>query len=315
MKSIKNFDGRIPRVTLEQWRVVEAIVRFGSYALAAKVLNRSQSSVSYMMARMKEQLGFPLFEIDGRRAKLNSAGESLLRYAQELLSDAFKIEDMAASLKKGWESDVYLAVEAALPYEILIEAIRSFSIQAKTTQVKIAEEVLSGVEEALENGEADLAIASVVQPGFIGEHLLSLIFVPVAHPSHPLHHLGRLPDAQDLAREVQVIVSDSGVRQPRDIGLFGTAHRLTLTSGVAKIAMIRAGMGFGWLPLHSVADDLDRGVLKKLELFGGSQREVPLYLVIGKPRIAGPATLILAECIRRVVSEIKLPGIRSLRNV
>ncbi|MDE3020734.1 MAG: LysR family transcriptional regulator [Pseudomonadota bacterium] len=315
IKSIENIDVKIPRVTLEQWRIFDAIVRFGGYAQAAEALNKSQSSLSYMIGCMQEQLGFSVFKLEGRRARLNSAGESLLRYARELLTDALEIEEVAASLKKGWESDIYLAVEAALPYEIMTETLRIFMPQAKTTEVKIAEEVLSGTEEALVQGDADLAITSTVLPGFMGEHLLSLIFVPVAHPEHRLHHLGRSPELEDLMREVQVVVSDSGLRQPRDSGVFGTTHRLTLTTGEAKLAMIRAGIGFGWLPLHSVVNDFESGTLKVIELIEGRQREVPLYLVLGKSRFAGPATLLLAECIRNAVKKVSLEGIRIIKSI
>jgi DNA-binding transcriptional LysR family regulator len=59
---------KIPRSTLEQWQVLQAIVECGGYAQAAEALHRSQSSVSYMVAKLQEQLGVELLEIDGRRA-------------------------------------------------------------------------------------------------------------------------------------------------------------------------------------------------------------------------------------------------------
>ena len=40
----------------------------GGFAQAAEALHRSQSSVSYTVARMQDQLGVPLLRIDGRKA-------------------------------------------------------------------------------------------------------------------------------------------------------------------------------------------------------------------------------------------------------
>ena len=65
---------KAPRVTLDQWRTLQAVVDHGGFAQAAEALHRSQSSVSYTVARMQDQLGVPLLRIDGRKAVLTEAG-------------------------------------------------------------------------------------------------------------------------------------------------------------------------------------------------------------------------------------------------
>ena len=57
---------KAPRVTLEQWRVLQAVVDHGGFAQAAEALHKSQSSISYTVAKLQEQLGFPLLAIEGR---------------------------------------------------------------------------------------------------------------------------------------------------------------------------------------------------------------------------------------------------------
>ena len=56
----------MPRVTLEQWRVLQAVVDEGSYARAAEALARSQSSISYAIQRLQEQLGTQVLRLRGR---------------------------------------------------------------------------------------------------------------------------------------------------------------------------------------------------------------------------------------------------------
>ena len=68
----------IPKVTLDQWRVLQSIIDEAGFAQAAEALHRSQSSVSYAARRLQETLGVKLLEIQGRRALLTSAGQSLL---------------------------------------------------------------------------------------------------------------------------------------------------------------------------------------------------------------------------------------------
>ena len=72
---------KAPRVTLDQWRTLQAVVDHGGFAQAAEALHRSQSSVSYTVARMQEQLGAPLLRIDGRKAVLTEAG----KFCEEVL--------------------------------------------------------------------------------------------------------------------------------------------------------------------------------------------------------------------------------------
>jgi len=60
-----------PRVSLEQWRTLQAVIDCGGYAQAAVQLHRSQSSVSYAVKRLQQQLGISLMHIEGRKAVLN----------------------------------------------------------------------------------------------------------------------------------------------------------------------------------------------------------------------------------------------------
>jgi Bacterial regulatory helix-turn-helix protein, lysR family len=53
--------------TLDQLKVFLTIVETGSFAAAARALNRATSVVSYAVANLEAQLGFPLFDRDSTR--------------------------------------------------------------------------------------------------------------------------------------------------------------------------------------------------------------------------------------------------------
>lgn len=78
----------LPRISLDQWRALVAVVDTGSYARAAETLHKTQSSVSYAIQRIEEQLGVPAFRIEGRRAVLTPAGRVLYRRGGALLREA-----------------------------------------------------------------------------------------------------------------------------------------------------------------------------------------------------------------------------------
>lgn len=288
---------KAPRVTLEQWRTLQAVVDHGGFAQAAEALHRSQSSVSYTVARMQEQLGVPLLEIVGRKAELTEAGEALLRRSRHLIKEARQLEELAWNMDQGWEAEVQLVVEAAYPTERLARALEAFIPQSKGCRVQLREEVLSGVEELLHSGNADLAISGIIIAGYLPQQLNATEFVAVAHPQHPLHQLKRTLTHTDLEGHLQVVIRDSGQRQPRNEGWLGAEQRWTVTSLYTAAKLVSGGLGFAWLPQHDIADQLQRGNLAVLPLAQGSHRAAPMYLYANKDKPLGPAARILADLI------------------
>jgi len=290
---------KAPRVTLDQWRTLQAVVDHGGFAQAAEVLHRSQSSVSYTVARMQEQLGVPLLRIDGRKAVLTDAGNVLLRRSRQLVKQASQLEDLAQHMEQGWEAEVRLVVDAAYPNVRLVRALTAFMPQSRGCRVRLREEVLSGVEEVLKGGMADLAISALNIPGFLGAEMSTVEFVAVAHPEHALHRLQRVVTFQDLETQMQVVIRDSGRQQPRDVGWLGAEQRWTVGSLATAATFTSNGLGFAWLPRHLIERELADGLLKLLPLDQGGRRNPRFYLYSNKDKPLGPATQILVELIQR----------------
>ncbi|TBU98170.1 LysR family transcriptional regulator [Stutzerimonas kirkiae] len=287
-----------PRVTLEQWRTLQAVVDHGGFAQAAEGLHRSQSSVSYTVARMQEQLGVPLLRIEGRKAVLTDAGEVLLRRSRQLVSQAGQLEELAQQMEQGWEAEVRLVVDAAYPNALLVHTLTEFMPRSRGCRIRLREEVLSGVEEVLKDGSADLAVSGLNITGYLGSELCAVEFIAVARHDHPLHRLQRKLSVQDLQGHMQVVVRDSGQRQPRDAGWLGAEQRWTVGSLATSVAFVSSGLGFAWLPRHMMERELEDGTLRPLPLVQGSIRRILFHLYTNHAKPLGPATRILMELFR-----------------
>lgn len=279
----------LPRTTLEQWAVLATVFDRGGFAQAAVALNRSQSAVSYAVARLQESLGVALMSSQGRKAALTPHGETLLRRARPLLQELSTLEDLAHSLQRGWESQLKLVVDLAFPRERLLRIVAELGVACPHTQLQLADAVLSGAEEAITRQSADIVVTSRVPPEYLGDFLLDVPFVAVAHPDHALMQLQRPLLASDLAHHTQVVVRDSGEEQPRDEGWLGAERRFTVSSMEASLAMVSAGLAFAWLPEHLVAPAIAAGSARTLPLATGALRNVSLYLVLVRAAVAGPA--------------------------
>jgi DNA-binding transcriptional LysR family regulator len=289
----------LAKTSLEQWAVLAAVVDQGGYAQAATFLHRSQSAVSYAVGRLQEELDLSLLVIEGRKAVLTPHGQTLLKRARGVLRDLDTLEMLARTLKQGWEPALTLVVDAAFPREHLLKIVAELQQLCPNTEMQLSDAVLSGAEEAIADGLADVVVTAHVPTGHFGEFLTDVRFVAVARPDHPLFAIDHPLTFADLSRHVQVVVRDSGVKHPRDEGWLGADRRCTVSSMEASLATVRAGLAYAWLPEHVVAESLQSGALKPLPLATGKERRVPLHLVLVRPDLAGPAARAAIECFQR----------------
>jgi DNA-binding transcriptional LysR family regulator len=289
----------LARTSMEQWAVLASIVDEGGFAPAAEALHKSQSAVSYAVARLQEALDLPLLEVDGRKAVLTPHGKTLLKRARPLLRDLETLEELAHTLKQGWEPELKLVVDVAFPRERLLDTIAELQQLCPNTEMQVSDAILSGAEEAIIDSSADVVVTAHLPPDCLGELLLTINFIAVAYPRHPLFALDRALTADDLIRHVQVVARDSGVKHPRDEGWLGAERRCTVNSMEASLATVKAGLGYAWLPEHMISEPIRQGTLRTLPLAIGSSRAVPLHLVLVRPETAGPAARTAVEIFQR----------------
>ena len=292
-----------PRISLEQWRALVAVVEAGGYAQAAERLEKSQSAVTYAVQKLESVLGVKAFEILGRRARLTTTGQLLYRRAKSLLEEAEAAERAARTLAAGWEAEIRLAVEIIFPTYVLLDALARFGTEAPHTHVELFESVLGGTQEALLEKRVDLAVSPQVPPGFHAESLMRLRFVPVAHPDHPLHRMERPLSMRDLRQHRQIVVRDTGSARKAGALVLEAKQRWTVGHMATSILAVRAGHGFAWFPEDKIRLELEDGSLARLPLAEGGDRYAELYLVHGDHEGAGPGTRRLAELLRETVAQ------------
>jgi DNA-binding transcriptional LysR family regulator len=291
-----------PRISLEQWRSLLAVVDAGGYAQAAAVLHKSQSAVPYAVQKMESLLGVKIFEVIGLKAHLSATGQVLYRRAKALLEEAGALETAAGSLAAGWEPELRLAVEIVFPTWLLLDCLGRFGKERPDTRIELYETVLSGTEEALLERRVDFAIGSTVPAGFAGDRLMPMRFIAAAHPDHPLHRLGRDLTLQDLRKFRHLVIRDSG-SQRRGGTWLGAEQIWTVSQKATSIHAATLGLGFAWFPEDTIRSELADGSLAPLPLREGGERWADLYLVFADRDYAGPGALRLAEIIRGAVAE------------
>ena len=285
------------RISLEQWRSFTAVVDAGGYAQAAEALNKGQSTITYAVKKLEETLNVSAFEIKGRRAVLTSTGELLYQRALHLLEEAARLEQAAKSVSAGWEPVIGLSVEVLYPTWLLLQGLAEFGEESSHTHIELYESVMGGTQENLLQGRAAMALTPNVPVGFQGEPIMSLKFLPVAHPEHALHQLNRKLSSKDLRRHRHLIVRESGSQRSSALGI-QSEQRWTVSNMPTSIGAACRGYGYAWFPVHKIQRELAEGELKPLPLAGGGERILTMYLVLADPEGAGPGVKRLAEILR-----------------
>jgi DNA-binding transcriptional LysR family regulator len=122
-----------------------------------------------------------------------------------------------------------------------------------------------------------------VNPDAIERHWLREAgMVPVCAPSHPLASTPGPISVDEFGRHVQIVVTDNqpGAEKTQQ-GVAGKRQWLVNDLG-AKRDLLRAGLGWGHLPRHFVAEDLVSGQLVELERRAWHMR--PLTFVVSQRR-------------------------------
>ena len=280
-------------VTLDQLRTFIAAVDEGSFSAAGRKLRRAQSVVSQTLANLEAQLGIKLFDRSARYPRLTEEGRSLLPDARAVADNIDGFKARAQSMREGLEPELAVAVDVMYPMDCLARAATHSRKSYPHTPLRLYVEAMGGVIQPVLDRLCSIGIAGslpIITDELQSEPLTELAFVTVVSPSHPLATRRGIVPTSALVKQVQLVLSDRSVlTKGRDFGVLSPLTWRLADLG-AKLAFLKAGLGWGHMPLHMVKADLDEGTLIKIRVEGVA-REVlmPMRMVFRKDAPPGPA--------------------------
>jgi DNA-binding transcriptional LysR family regulator len=259
----------LDNLSLDQLRTFIAAADAGSFSAAGRKLGRAQSVVSQTLANLEAQSGVRLFDRAGRYPVLTDDGRALLADARAVVERADAFKARAKDLAGGLEPELSVVVDVMFPMPVLTCAVAAFQAEFPRIPLRILVEALGAVVEPVLDGRCAFGVMGslpMASPEITGERILATRMVTVAAPSHPLAASpGPIPTAV-LGEHLQLVLTDRSVlTQGREFGVF-SAKTWRLADLSAKHAFLRAGLGWGSMPLWAVQADLDGGVLVRLAI-------------------------------------------------
>jgi len=286
--------------TLDQLKVFMTVVDAGSFAAAARKLNRATSVVSYTIANLESQLGVSLFDREStRKPQLTDAGHTVLAEARTVSSGVDELRAKVKGLLQGLEAEVHLVLDVMLPTERVVDALTAFRAEFPTVALRLHVETLGAVTQLVLDRVATVGVSGPL-PGLaditgierigIGDVTL----VPVAAPGHPLARAGKRKPGE-VRDHIQLVLTDrSSLTKSTDFAVV-SPRTWRLADMGSKHMLLKAGIGWGNMPRPMVQEDLDSGRLVELNLpdaKGSSYHFAAIYRTDAPP---GPAAAWLID--------------------
>lgn len=291
-------------LSLDLLRMFVAAADGGSFSAAGRRVSRSQSVVSGSIAALEAQLRVELFNRTGRRPVLTADGRPLLAAARRVLQEVEGLKAKARELAGGLEPELAIVVDVLFPQRAMTETVRAFAEAFPDTPLYLSVETLGAAVEPVLQGRCLLGVSGSfpeIRAELVREPLLDVPLVAVAAPGSPLTAMDGAVPLVAAAEEVQLVLTDrSSLTEGRDFGVIGKRTWRLADLG-AKHALLKAGLGWGLMPLAMVADDLAAGSLREVRLAGirPSELNLPMNAIYHADRPPGVAGRWLIDRLRR----------------
>ncbi len=280
---------------LQQLLALEAIVKGGSFQEGARLLHKTHPSVITGIKRFEDELGFQLFNRDYYRATLTTEGEVFYRSCTRLLDEAKKLKVIANNIAVKEETELNIVIGDVVSVDKALSLLKGFFDSHPNTQLNLLFENISGPNERLLNGGADLIIHHIQKTDrrYEYQEYSQVELLPVVAPGFLDDRLTKPLTYDDLTNYTQCIIRDTAKTTDfaTDYHLLNKTRQIMVGDQHTKKSVIKLGLGWGHMPLFMIREELENGEL--LTINGGNIRKY--YLDIVAARRSDQSAGVIAE--------------------
>ncbi|MDL4454806.1 LysR family transcriptional regulator [Klebsiella michiganensis] len=252
-------------LSIDAIKVISTINSAGSFSMAAEILHRTPSAISYRVSNIESKLCVKLFHRNGPVITLTDEGEFLLQEGYWILNAVQDLESRVRNIPK-LENNIRLAVDSYFPIGNLTRDISDYIQQIPNANITIQRETLNGTWDALKYNRADLIIAIGQLPDGVQAKTLmlgKLDFVLCVGPSHRFATQRSPVCKKQLLNDIIVVMADSSHELPkRSHSTIPTQRQLVVCDMESNLALLKYGIGHAFLPPLVIEKELACGELK-----------------------------------------------------
>jgi len=272
---------------MQQVRYFLAVCEELNFTRAAEKCHVAQPSLTRAIKLLEDELGGPLFHRERNHTHLSELGNAVRPFLEEVYARTQQAKDLAAGFGSLKKMMLKLGIMCTIGPTNLVGLLSSLQTAYPEIELQITDAAAPMLQDMLLEGKLEAAI--FCQPEKLDErlHHMPLFreqFMIAICPAHRLamNNAIRVKDL-DGERYLNRINCEYASHAGHIFSQQGTRVRLVYRSERDDwiLAMVRAGLGFGFMPQYSVADapDIVARPLVEPEIW----REVNLVTVRGRP--------------------------------
>ncbi|WP_434641018.1 LysR family transcriptional regulator [Klebsiella sp. I138] len=283
---------------LRRFITFKTVVEEGSFAQAARKLCCTQSTVTFQIQQLEQELAYPVFEKVGRRMALTPAGKLLLPRVRELTRVLDGIRQIS-SAEQEIAGDLRVMVgETLLAYK-MPEVLRLFRARAPKVRLSLQSVNCYVIRDSLLADQTDLGVFyrvgkdDALHMEDFGQQELVLVASPQLEPVDFTRREQHIP-LSFIINEPQCVfrqIFESTLRE-RKITLENTIELWSIESIKQCVA---SNLGVSFLPRFSVARELASGELQELP-FSSTPASITALCAHHAGRTVSPAMQTFIDC-------------------
>ncbi len=269
--------------TIVELQILLGLAEGKTQAEIGTALHLDQPAISKTLRAAQSKAGLPLIQRQGRRLRLTSAGATLARAAEPVITQLHQVDQVAESLRTGDTGAVHLVATITPAGYVLPSIIGEFIRRHPAADVDLQIVSDNTVWTTLANTPYDLAVGpqTVHSDDLVAEYLYDDPIVFFAKTGTPLTHRTSLTwsdlSQQSLIGNFAAIVWARLVDEQKVPGVAHPELR-TVRSIEGVKRMVATGAGVGVLLESAVHDELDTETLRRLHVEGPPLAQ-PFYLM------------------------------------
>ena len=231
-----------------------AVVEHGSFSAAARVLQRSQPSVSAHVAALERDVGATLFDRGFRPVRLTDAGMALLPHARALLHEVEAGRSSVAAIVGLQRGSVRLGSYPSASAAFLPAVLERFHSRHPGIDLQLLELGSIELEHAIDEGRIDLMLRPLT-PRMTVQHVVHRVLwhEPLRAVLHPDHALAAQEAPLSIAELLANPIITTGRQRPESFDTHPFWARICVQPHIAfettqpqtLISLVRAGHGVG----------------------------------------------------------------------
>ncbi|CEQ02960.1 MAG: LysR family transcriptional regulator [Paraclostridium sordellii] len=256
---------------LKYLKTLKTIIETGTFIGAARRLNYTQSTVTFQIQQLEQELSVKLFEKIGRKMILTQDGHELIPYIDNILQNVEQLENYGKDTKELCGELKVAMPESLLTYQMQ-PILKAFREQAPGVKLFLQAQNCYTIRDQIANGGADIGIHYDVGgygTTMIAEDLICYSLALIANPAIK----GKNTDfmTKNQRKEICLLTNDTesiyhkvfdGYLQNMNICLSGT---MEVGSIEAIKRSVISDLGIAFLPRFVVQKELEEGILQELK--------------------------------------------------